>query len=78
MDKFEPVFGGGDMDHSEESVGQLIVAGRDCPIDLTDYAKFRGPQSVAWLNRCLDTSATCFDCCLSQEILDGGNGVLTT
>lgn len=38
-----------------------------------DYAKFRRPQSVAWLNRCLETSATCFDCCLSQEILDGGN-----
>lgn len=30
-------------------------------------------QSVVWLNRCLETSATCFDCCLSQEILDGGN-----
>ncbi len=43
-----------------------------------DYAKLSRPQSVAWLNRCLETSATCFDCCLSQEILDGGNGVLTT
>jgi hypothetical protein len=34
-----------------------------------------------WLraaNRRLETAATCFDCCLSQEILDGGNGLLTT
>jgi hypothetical protein len=35
-------------------------------------------QSVTRLNRCLETSATCLDCCLSQEILDSGNGVLTT
>lgn len=29
-------------------------------------------------NRWLDTSATCFDCCLSQATLDGGKGRLTT
>ena len=29
-------------------------------------------------NRDFETSATCFDCCLSQEILDGVNGWLTT
>lgn len=34
MDKFEPVFCGGDMDHSEEAIGQLIVAGCDGAVDL--------------------------------------------
>ena len=29
-------------------------------------------------NRRFETSATCFDCRLSQEILDGDNGWLTT
>ena len=29
-------------------------------------------------NRRFETAATCLDCCLSQEILDGGNGSLTT
>ncbi|TWH78271.1 hypothetical protein IQ25_04227, partial [Novosphingobium taihuense] len=27
VDKFEPVSGGGEMDHPEEAVGQLIVSG---------------------------------------------------
>lgn len=30
------------------------------------------------LNRWREASATRFDCCLSQEILDVGNGLLTT
>ena len=34
VDKFEPVSGGGEMDHSEEAVGQLIVSGGDGPVDL--------------------------------------------
>ena len=33
MDKFEPVSGGGEMDHSEEAVGQLIVSGGDGAVD---------------------------------------------
>ena len=34
VDKFELVSGGGEMDHSEEAVGQLIVSGSDCAVDL--------------------------------------------
>ena len=34
MDKFEPVSGGGEMDHAEEAVGQLVVAGGDSAVDL--------------------------------------------
>lgn len=34
VDKFEPVSGGGDMDHAEETVGELIVAGGDGTVDL--------------------------------------------
>ena len=34
VDKFEPVSGGGEMDHSEEAVGQLVVSGGDRPVDL--------------------------------------------
>jgi uncharacterized protein GlcG (DUF336 family) len=34
VDKFEPVSGGGDMDHSEEAVGQLVVSGGDRSVDL--------------------------------------------
>ena len=33
VDKFEPVSGGGDMDHSEEAFGELVVAGCDGAID---------------------------------------------
>lgn len=33
MDKFEPVSCGGEMDHTEEAIGQLVVAGGDGPID---------------------------------------------
>ncbi len=29
VDKFEPVSGGGDMDHTEEAVGKLVVARGD-------------------------------------------------
>jgi hypothetical protein len=43
---------------------------------MTDGANLQ-PLLVA-PNRRFETSATCFDCCLSQEILDGGNGWLTT
>lgn len=34
VDKFEPVSGGSEMDHSEEAVGQLIVSGGDGAVDL--------------------------------------------
>jgi len=34
VDKFEPVSGGSEMDHSEETAGQLIVSGRDGAVDL--------------------------------------------
>ena len=34
MDKFEPVSGGGEMDHAEEAVGQLIVSGGDGAVNL--------------------------------------------
>lgn len=33
VDKFEPVFGGGDMDHAEEAFGELIVAGGNSAVD---------------------------------------------
>lgn len=34
VDKFEPVSGGSDMNHAEEAVGKLVVAGGDGAIDL--------------------------------------------
>jgi hypothetical protein len=34
VDKFEPVTGCGEIDHSEKAVGQLVIAGSDGPIDL--------------------------------------------
>lgn len=34
MDKLEPVSGGGEVDHAEEAVGQLVVAGGNGAIDL--------------------------------------------
>jgi hypothetical protein len=34
VDKFEPVSGGGEMNHPEEAVGQLIVSGGDGAVDL--------------------------------------------
>ncbi|WCP15805.1 Non-homologous end joining protein Ku [Sphingobium sp. AntQ-1] len=33
VDKFEPVSGGGEMDHAEEAIGQLVVAGCDGTVD---------------------------------------------
>ncbi len=33
VDKFEPVSGGGDMDHVEEAFGELVVAGGDGAVD---------------------------------------------
>ena len=33
VDKFEPVSGGGEMDHAEEAIGQLIIAGGDGAVD---------------------------------------------
>jgi hypothetical protein len=33
VNKFEPVSGGGDMDHAEEAFGELIVAGGDGAVD---------------------------------------------
>jgi len=34
VDKFEPVSGGGEMDHSKEAAGKLVVAGGDGAVDL--------------------------------------------
>jgi hypothetical protein len=34
VDKFDPVSGGREVDHSEEAVGQLIVSGNDGVVDL--------------------------------------------
>ena len=34
MDKFEPVSGRGDMNHSEEAVGKLVVSGGDGTVNL--------------------------------------------
>ena len=34
VDKFEPVSGGGDMDHTEEAVGKLVIARGDGAVDL--------------------------------------------
>ena len=36
------------------------------------------PSNAFASSRWLDTAAACFDCCLSQESLDGVNGWLTT
>ena len=33
VDKFEPVSGGSKMNHAEEGIGQLVVAGRDGTVD---------------------------------------------
>ena len=33
VDKFEPVSGGGDMDHTEEAFGELIIPGCDGAVD---------------------------------------------
>jgi hypothetical protein len=33
VDKFEPVSGAGEMDHAEEAVGKLVVAGGDGAVD---------------------------------------------
>lgn len=33
VDKFEPVSGGCEIDHSEEAVGKLVIAGGDGPVD---------------------------------------------
>ena len=34
VDKFEPVSGGGEVDHAEEAAGELVVARGDGTIDL--------------------------------------------
>lgn len=34
MDKFEPVSGGGKLDHAEEAVGKLVVSGGNGAVDL--------------------------------------------
>ena len=40
VDKFEPVSGGGEVNHAEETVGQLVVTGGDGAVDLevTEHA----------------------------------------
>src|SRR5262245_18839829 len=45
VDKFEPVSGGGEMDHSEKTAGQLVVAGGDGAVDL-QVTKTRHSDSV--------------------------------
>lgn len=42
VDKFEPVSGGGEMDHSEEAVCKLVVAGGYGAVDLelSEHARF--------------------------------------
>jgi hypothetical protein len=44
----------------------------------TSHKQDRSAQLPTLTQPPVETSATCFDCCLSQEILDGGNGWLTT
>ncbi len=34
VDKFEPISGSGEMDHTEEAVSELVVAGGDGAVDL--------------------------------------------
>ena len=34
MDKFEPVSGGGDVNHAEEAFGELVVSGGAGSVDL--------------------------------------------
>lgn len=34
VDKFQPVSGGGEVDHAEEAAGELVVAGGNGAIDL--------------------------------------------
>lgn len=50
MDKFEPVSGGRDMNHVEEAVGQLVVSGGGCAVDL-EVAK-HAFDAVALLVEC--------------------------
>ena len=40
MDKFEPVFDGGEVEHSGEALGELVVSGGDGAVDfeMTDHA----------------------------------------
>lgn len=33
VDKFEPISGGGDMDHAEEAFGELVVSSGDGAVD---------------------------------------------
>jgi uncharacterized protein GlcG (DUF336 family) len=33
VDKFEPVSGGGDVDHAEEAFGELIISGGNGAVD---------------------------------------------
>ena len=33
VDKFEPVSGGGDVDHAEEAFGELVISGCDGAVD---------------------------------------------
>lgn len=34
VDKFKPIFGGGEVGHSKEAIGRLVVSGGDSAIDL--------------------------------------------
>ena len=43
MDKFDPVSGDGEMDHAEEAVCQVVVAGCDGAVDL-EVAEQRSMQ----------------------------------
>ncbi len=53
------------------------VAGEMRSAWLSACRPFNQPGQPSYNRRC-ETAATCFDCCLSQEILDGDNGWLTT
>ena len=59
VDKFKPVSGSGEMDHAEEAIGQLVVAGGDGAVDLevTEHALdavallIDRPGMTAWIFR---------------------------
>jgi hypothetical protein len=40
VDKFEPVSGGGDVNHTEEAFGELVISGCDGAVD------FQTPQEA--------------------------------
>ena len=55
VDKFEPVSGGGDVDHAEEAFGKLVVAGGDGTVD------FQSPEEAFDMVAFLVERAVMFD-----------------